>query len=44
MDTIHCSKSLQGENSILTTKLPEILGTHLINLRRKKGWVNLRAT
>ena len=30
-----------GSLILLTTKLPEIHGTHFINLGRMKGWVNL---
>ena len=33
-----------GGNLIFTTKFPEIPGTHFIELRRMKGWVDLTAT
>ena len=35
---------LQGGSLLLATKFPEIPGTHFIDLRRIKGWVNLGAT
>ena len=35
---------LWGGSLLFTTKLQEIPGTHFINLRRMKGWVNLGAT
>ena len=35
---------LQGASLLFTTMFPEIPGTHLILLRRMKGWVNLGAT
>ena len=35
---------LRGGSLLFTTKFPEIPGTHFINLRRMKGWVNLGAT
>ena len=31
---------LQRKSSLLTTKSPEVPGTHLIDLGRMKGWVN----
>ena len=34
----------RGSSLLLTTKFPEISGTHFINLERIKGWVNLGAT
>ena len=36
--------SLRGGSLLFTTKFPEIPGTHFINLRRMKGWVNLEPT
>ena len=35
---------LWGGSLLFTTKLPEILGTHFIDLGMMKGWVDLRAT
>ena len=35
---------LRGGSLLFTTKSPEIPGTHFIDLRRIKGWVDLRAT
>ena len=35
---------LRGGSLLFTTKFPEIPGTHLIDLRRMKGWVNLGVT
>ena len=35
---------LWGGSLLFTTKLPEIPGTHFINLGRMKGWVDLGAT
>ena len=35
---------LQGGSLLFTTKSPEIPGTHVINLERMKGWVDLGAT
>ena len=35
---------LRGGSLLFTTKFPEIPGTHFIDLRRMKGWVNLGAT
>ena len=32
---------LRGGSLLFTTKFPEIPGTHLIDLERMKGWVNL---
>ena len=43
----NCLKSaepLQGGSLLFTTKFPESPGTHLINLRRMKGWMDLGAT
>ena len=37
-------RPLQEDSLLFTTKLPEIPGTHLIDLRKMKGWVNLGAT
>ena len=33
-----------GDNLLFTTKFPEIIDTHFINLWRMKGWVDLGAT
>ena len=38
------TEPLQGDSLPFTTKSPEIPGTHLIDLRRKKGLVNHEAT
>ena len=35
---------LGGGSLLFTTKFPEILGTHFIDLGRMKGWVDLGAT
>ena len=35
---------LQGDSLLFTTKSSEIRGTHLIDLERMKGWVNIGAT
>ena len=35
---------LRGGSLLLTTKFPEIPGTHFIDLGRMKGWVDLGAT
>ena len=35
---------LRGGSLLFTIQFPEIPGTHFINLRRMKGWVNLGAT
>ena len=37
-------EALRGGSLCFTTKSPEILGTHFIDLRKIKGWVNLGAT
>ena len=37
-------KPLWGGSLLFTTKFPEIPGTHFIDLRRMKGWVDLGAT
>ena len=37
-------ESLWGDGLLFTTKFPEIPGTHLIDLRRMKYWVDLGAT
>ena len=34
---------LRGGRLLFTTKFPKFPGTHFINLRKMKGWVNLRA-
>ena len=35
---------LRGGSLLFTTKSPEISGTHFTDLRRMKGWVDLKAT
>ena len=35
---------LRGDSLLFTTKSPKIPGTHFIDLRRMKWWVDLRAT
>ena len=35
---------LRGGSLLFTTKFPDIPGTHFIDLRRMKGWVDLGAT
>ena len=37
------TEPLRGGSLLFTTKFPEITGTHLINLGRMKGLVNLGA-
>ena len=37
-------KPLRGGSLLFTTKFPEILGTHFINLRKMKGLFNLEPT
>ena len=34
-------RALQGGSLLFTTEFSEIPGTHLINLRNMKSWVNL---
>ena len=41
---INATEPLRGDSVLFTTKLPEILGAHLINLERMKGWVELEKT
>ena len=44
---LNCFKAtepLRGGSLLFTPKFPEIPGTHLINLGRMKGWVNLGVT
>ena len=41
---LKATELLRGGSLLFTTKLPDIPGTHLIDLRRMKGWVNLGAT
>ena len=38
------SESLLRDSLLLTTKFPGVPGTHLINLRNMKDWVELGAT
>ena len=35
---------LQGDSLLFTTNSPEIPGTHFIDLKKMKGWVDLGAT
>ena len=47
MDGLNCLKateSLQRGSLLFTTKFPKIPGTHLIDLGRMIGWVNLEGT
>ena len=47
MDGFNCLKAtepLQGGSLFFTTKFPDIPGTHLIDLGRMKGWVDIGAT
>ena len=37
---LKATEPLWGGSLLFTSKFPEISGTHLINLRRMKGWVN----
>ena len=37
-------QALQGGSLLFTIQFPEIAGTHFIDLRRMKGWVELGAT
>ena len=37
----NATEPLRRDSVLFTTKLPEILGAHLINLERMKGWVDL---
>ena len=41
---LKATEPLWGGSLLFTTKFPEIPGTHLINLGRVKGWVDLGAT
>ena len=41
---VKAKKPLQGGTLLFNTKIPEIPGTHLINLGRMKNWVDLEAT
>ena len=44
---INCLKAtepLQGDSLLLTTQSPGVPGTDSIDLRRMKGWVDLRGT
>ena len=41
---LKATEPLQGDSLLFTTKSPEIPGTHLINLRRMKGWIGYAAT
>ena len=38
------SEPLRGGSLLFPTKLPEIAGTHFIDLGTMKGWVDLGAT
>ena len=37
--TVSKLEPLRGASLLFTTKFPEILGTHFIDLRRIKGWI-----
>ena len=41
---LKATEPLRGGSLLFTTEFPEIPGTHLIDLGRMKGWVDLRAT
>ena len=41
---LKASEQQWGGSLFLTTKSPGVPGTHLIDLRRIKGWINLAAT
>ena len=41
---LNTTEPLQGGNLLLTTKFPVNPSTHLIDLRKVKSWVDLRAT
>ena len=41
---LKATEPLWADSLLFTIKCPEISGTHLINLGRMKGWVNLGAT
>ena len=36
-DCLKATEPLRGDSSLFTTNFPEILGTHLIDLRKMKG-------
>ena len=40
---LKATEPLRRGSLLFTTKFPEILGTHLIDLRRMKGWANQKA-
>ena len=44
MGGVHCLKALWGDSSLFTNKSPGIPGTLLIDLRRKKSYINLGPT
>ena len=41
---LKATEPLQGQSLLFITKFPETPGTHLIDLGRRKGKVNLGAT
>ena len=41
---LKATEPLQGGSLLFTTKFQEIIGTHLINLRKMKRWVDLAVT
>ena len=41
---LKASELLRGDSLLFTTQFPWFPGTHLIDLGRMKGWVNLRAS
>lgn len=41
LNSLETEKPVQGDR-LLTTKVPRVSGTYLIDLIRKKGWVDFR--
>ena len=41
---LKATEPLQGGSLLFTTKFPEISGTHLIDLKKTRGWVDFEAT
>ena len=39
-DCLKAAEQLRGGSLLITTKFPEIPGTHLINFGKMKGWVD----
>ena len=44
LNYLKATEPLWGGSLLFTTKFPEIFGSHLIDLGRMKGWVDLGAT